>query len=197
MENLLHVFLAEFTELTAADRAAVAEQLTVRRFPKGHLLLTSGAVADRCFYLLEGCIRQYQLQDGVEKTTNFFTERQAVVSFASYLHQKPVNHYWECLEDCLLIEGDLKAEADMYEQFPPLQLITRAMMAEDLGQIQEERAAFITSTPKQRYLHLLERRPGLIHRVPQHQVASYLGVTPESLSRIRRRIRAEEKQRAE
>jgi CRP-like cAMP-binding protein len=94
-----------------------------------------------------------------------------------------------CLEDCVLLAGDLGQEQGMYEAFPQLELITRRMMAEDFGEMQQQWAVFMTRSPEERYLHLLGARPDLLQRVPQHQLASYLGVTPESLSRIRRRLR--------
>ncbi|MNC80460.1 hypothetical protein D3C75_1332500 [compost metagenome] len=66
--------------------------------------------------------------------------------------------------------------------------MTRRMIEESFGQVQEEFAAFIASSPEDRLKKLLHSRPGLISRVPQHQLASYLGMTPESLSRIKKRI---------
>jgi len=87
-----------------------------------------------------------------------------------------------------LIVGNFHLEQAMYEQFPKLQAITRSMMEHDFGRTQEALARFITSSPEERYVHLLTTRPELVQRVPQHQLASYLGVTPESLSRIRKRM---------
>ena len=76
----------------------------------------------------------------------------------------------------------------MYETFPKLEIITRMMMEQDLGKSQDAMANFITSSPEERYLNLQKTRPDLLQRVPQHQLASFLGVTPESLSRIRNRM---------
>ncbi len=187
MDPELLAFLSKFPMLTG-DLEAIAAQIPIRRFEKGEVLLRAGEICNTCYFILKGCVRQYYLMDGIEKTTAFFTEEQAVVSLTSYSSQVPVDHFVACVEDCTLMVGRLDLEKEMYDQFPVLETITRAMMTQDYGKTQDHLAAFITASPEKRYLHLLETRPELLDRVPQYQLASYLGITPESLSRIRRRV---------
>src|SRR5690606_9183547 len=97
--------------------------------------------------------------------------------------------YLTSVEDSVLLIGDPEKDQKVYAQFPILENLTRRMTELDFGKTQNSFARFITSSPKERYLNLLRERPGLIQRVPQTIIASYLGITPESLSRIRRRIR--------
>ncbi|MNY45823.1 hypothetical protein D3C86_1809550 [compost metagenome] len=87
-----------------------------------------------------------------------------------------------------MVVGDLDKERDMYDKHPQLESMTRRMMEENFSQVQEEFAAFIAASPEDRVKTLLMKRPSLINRAPQHQLASYLGITPESLSRIKKRI---------
>ena len=70
---------------------------------------------------------------------------------------------------------------------PVLEAMTRKMMQEDMGTMRDEFSSFVASTPEERYHSLMEKRPGLVDRVPQYQLASYLGIKPESLSRIKKR----------
>jgi len=79
-------------------------------------------------------------------------------------------------------------EQDMYDAYPELANMTRMMMTQNIGAIQDDFARFMASSPEERYSQLQQKRPGLVDRVPQHQLASYLGITPESLSRIKRRL---------
>lgn len=188
-DELIH-FLSSFNSLSAEEVNAIAALIPVEAFKKGDILLKEGQYCNTCYFVLKGCVRQYILADGEEKTTAFYTEQQAVAAFSNYIQQSPSKHYWVCAEDCLLIIGYLDKEPDMYKQFPKLAAITRNMMEQDLGKQQEEFAAFITSSPLERYRNLLANRPTLLQRVPQHQLASYLGVTAESLSRIRKRVAA-------
>jgi DNA-binding MarR family transcriptional regulator len=76
----------------------------------------------------------------------------------------------------------------MYQKFPQIESLNRAMVEAIMAKQQDSLAEFKMTSPEQRYLNLLKNRPDLIQRVPQHQIASYLGVKPESLSRIRKRI---------
>lgn len=188
MRTELLDFVSKFGLLTPAEAAEIARHIPVRAVKKGTYLLREGEVAQACYFVLKGCVRQYRLLDGIEKTTAFFTEEQAVVDFNSYANQVPSRFYMVCTEDCLLIEGSPNQEQAMYNQFPKLVAITRDMMEQNLGQMQDEFATFTTLSPEERYRHLQEHRPGLLQRVLQHQIASYLGVTPESLSRIRKRL---------
>ncbi len=188
MEAALASYLATFPSLTPEERTAIGEALIVRSFEKGTFLLKEGAVSKECYFILKGCVREYHTIDGIEKTTAFFTEHQAIVSFTSYTTGQAAGHYLVCMEDVLVIAGEAGAEAEMYARFPKLGAITRQMIEQDLGAVQYALARFRMSSPEERYLELLHTRPGLLQRVPQHQLASYLGVTPESLSRIRKRI---------
>ncbi|MFY7997462.1 MAG: Crp/Fnr family transcriptional regulator [Candidatus Kapaibacteriota bacterium] len=188
MHPVLRQYLTHFSVLGEEEIREIAENIPVQDFKKGAILLKEGEIADKCYFVLKGCVRQYHCVDDEEKTTAFFTEKQAVVSFASYSQRIPGKHYWSCVEDSTLIIGSLDHEQEMYQKFPKLAAITRALVEQDFGKTQEDFATFITSSPEERYLNLLESRPELLHRAPQHQIASYLGVTPESLSRIRKRL---------
>lgn len=186
----LQKFMAQFGELTAEEQLQIANNLIVEAYPKGKLLVKAGDVCRYCYFVLEGCLRQYKLADDTEVTIQFYTEREAAVDFNSYVNQVKSESYLVCLEDTIVIEGNLEQETDMYERFPKLQQITRAMMEQDFGKMQEQFSRFIASNAEERYVYLLNNRPDLLQRVPLQYLASYIGVTPESLSRIRKRIQS-------
>lgn len=188
MNPTLLAFLSQFETLTPKEITEIGALIPVREAKKETLLVRQGEICDACFFVLKGCLRQYSLIDGVEKTTQFYTEEEAAVFFTSYASQSPSESYLSCVEDSVVIVGKMDAEASMYQQFPKLEQITRKMMEQDFGKTQDLLNRFITSTPEERYQDLLHRRPSLLQRVPQHQIASYIGVTPESLSRIRKRL---------
>lgn len=188
MENLLLKYISKFNSITEEEQKSIVESIPVKIFKKDEILLREGEVSKECYFVLQGCVRQYFYDNGVEKTTNFFTEEQAVVSFKSYSQQIPSDHYLVCVEDSTLIVGQFGNEQEMYKRFPKLESLTRELMKKDFGNTQDDFASFITSSPEERYLKILESRPDLLNRVPQHQIASYIGIKPESLSRIRKRI---------
>jgi len=181
-------YISQFIPLSEADADEIVRHVTVKAFKKGDFLLKEGQVSKICHFVLNGCIRQYFLVDGEEKTTNFFTEGQPVTPYEGTFKQSPSKFYLVCLEDCLLTMGTPEEEAAFFAQLPHLKPAERMAVEEEWGKSQESLTSFILHSPEERYLNLLKSRPTLPDRVPQYYLASYLGITPESLSRIRKRI---------
>lgn len=191
MKEKLRTFIQGFKMLTPGEIDLIIDNSRVESFAKGTYLLREGQVAGHCYFVLEGCVREYYLIDGEEKSTAFYTEGDPVNSFTSATSKTPSKHYLVCAEDCVLTIGTDALEEEMCRRIPRLEHVIRQEVERSTGKAQDDFARFITSTPEQRYLHLLENRPGLLQRIPQHQIASYIGIKPESLSRIRRRLVAE------
>jgi CRP-like cAMP-binding protein len=176
--------------LSAEECEAVDQYIPIKTFKKGTLLLKADQIANDSYFTIKGCVRLYYVVDGEDKTTHFFTEGDAIASMNSYINRVPANHYLECVEDCTLAVLNYEKEKILYKLFPRLESICRVSMEDDLGKHQEMLASHITKSPEQRYLRLLNERADLLQRVPQYHLASYLGVKPESLSRIRKRIQS-------
>jgi CRP-like cAMP-binding protein len=167
---------------------AIAETMTVLQYKKGHILLREGQISSDVYFVLEGCVRQYFLVDGEERTSNFFTEEQWVISMNSFGQGIPSTHYMACCIDSTLVVGNRDKEEDLYNLFPNLEFVSRKVMGQVFTEQQQIMASYSTDTPEQRYVKLLNSRPDLFQKIPQYQIASYIGVKPESLSRIRKRI---------
>ncbi|TLX74387.1 Crp/Fnr family transcriptional regulator [Labilibacter sediminis] len=184
----LRKMLLNYPMLTPEDIDLIVENANVKSFKKGSVLLREGQVSKECYSVLKGIVREYYMVDGDEKTTAFYTEGQAVNAFTSFTQDKPSKHFLVCASDCVLTVGNEALEAEMCRRIPKLESIIRKEVEKLTGKTQDDFATFMTSTPEQRYLNLMETRPDLLNRIPQHQIASYLGITAESLSRIRKRI---------
>lgn len=189
MRDILIRYMKRFTELSEAELEIIASDVPIEEFKKGTILLHQGEVPEKCYFVLKGCVRQFAVDEaGKETTFNFFTEEQGVTIFNQHTQDKESKYFLSCLEDCVLIVGDLSIEQQIYDKHSELETMTRKMIEENIGEMQDDFAVFIASNPEERFKALLDKRPGLIHRIPQHQLASFLGITPESLSRIKRRL---------
>jgi len=188
MENEIVKLISRYLELTSEEASAFAECIPIKSFKKGNVLLREGQVSRDSYFVIEGCIRKYYIIDGEERTTEFYVEDESVASLQSYQNKTPANHYFECVEDCRLAVLNYEKEQELFKRVPKYEALCRMSMENDFGEQQEALAKFITSSPEERYKNLLETRPDLLQRVPQYHLASYLGVKPESLSRIRKRL---------
>lgn len=122
-----------------------------------------------------------------KKTTAFYTELEGITPHC-VLTKEPSEYYVTCVEDCILSVANPDMEVEIFTKFPKFEKMCMVLSEELLVKQQIDFDAFKTSSPEQRYLNLLEKRPDLIQRVPQHQLASFLGITPQSLSRLRARL---------
>ena len=188
MENKLLNYFSRIMPITKEEADAIAVTMVIKNYKKGDVLLKEGQISTEAYFVLEGCVRQYFIVDGEEETANFFTEEQWVISLNSFSNNLPSNHYMACATDCYLVVGNREKEEDLYNRFPKLETISRKVMEKVFAEQQELMATYTTETPEQRYLKLLNSRPELFQKIPQYQIASYIGVKPESLSRIRKRI---------
>ena len=188
MENEIVTLISRYLSLTDEEASAFAECIPIKAFKKGDILLREGQVSKDSYFVIEGCVRKYYIINGEERTTEFYIEDESIASLQSYTNKTPANHYFECVEDGRLAVLNYEKEQELFKRVPKYEALCRMSMENDFGEQQEALAKFITSSPEERYKNLLETRPDLIQRVPQYHLASYLGVQPESLSRIRKRI---------
>jgi CRP-like cAMP-binding protein len=187
MQNLLIDFITKYVSLTEDEEKAITSLDIFRTVKKGTTLLKEGQKSNYGYFVLKGCIRTYYMIDGDEKTTAFYTEMEGLTPHCA-INKAPSEFYISCVEDTILIVTDPDTEADSFIKFPKFESLCRILSEDLLAKQQINFDAFKTSSPEQRYLNLLEQRPDLAQRVPQHQLASYLGIKPQSLSRLRARI---------
>ena len=187
MQHILFEFISKYVTLTEEEQNAIISLNIFRSVKKGTILLREGQKSKESYFVLKGCIRTYYVVDGEEKTTAFYTEMDALTP-PCVISKTPSEFYISCIEDSILTVSDLEMELEMNSKFPKFETMCRILSEELLAKERIDFDEFKTSSPEQRYLNLIERRPDLVQRVPQHQLASYLRISPQSLSRLRARI---------
>lgn len=187
MKHLLFDFISRYMPLTDDEKKVISDLDVFRQVKKGTLLLEEGQQSQEGYFVLKGCIRKYYIVDGEEKTTNFYTEMQGETP-ECVLTKKPSTYFLSVVEDSLISASTPAMEEEVFAKFPRFETLCRILSEDLLIKSQTSFDDFKNSSPAQRYENLLKTRPDLIQRVPQHQLASFLGITPQSLSRLKARI---------
>lgn len=188
MKKILIEYMKEFADFPEEKYQEIANDIDVKSYKKGTVLIKQGEIVTMCYFVLKGLVRQYAIsEDGKETTSNFFSEKQAVAVFSSN-EVSESKYTMVCMEDCILVLGNLSEEDEMFEKHEGIESMVRKMVEHDMATTRDEFSSFVASTPEERYKNLLESRPELISRVPKNLLASYLGITPESYSRIKKRL---------
>lgn len=189
MHPLLEANLSRHIQLTEEEKSILWSATTVRKFRKRQYILQAGDICRHENFVLKGCIRVYYVDDaGTEHIIMFAVEDWWTSDLLSFLTQTPATLNIDALEDCELVQIEHSAFEDLYRKIPKLERFFRIMM-QNAYIAQQQRILFnISKTAKERYLFFIEKYPKLKQRLPQHQIAAYLGITPEFLSQIRKQL---------
>jgi len=180
-------FLSKYIQLTNEEIDILSNQSFIQSYKKGTILLSEGQTAKECYFIMQGCVSSYYLVDGEVKITEFFTESQPITP-VSYTTKKPSEYYLECLEDCIISIGSPESSTELIRKLPRLAALGANIMEDQLAHQRMKYDDFIKLSPEDRYINLQKTSPDLLNRVPQYLIASYLGIKPESLSRVRKRL---------
>jgi CRP-like cAMP-binding protein len=152
-------------------------------------LLVQGDVCKNIYFLTEGFFRMYYIDlEGNEINVRFTQEDNFMVDFQSFLTQKPSHYYWQAMEDSEVLAFAFKDVQRLYASSSSWQKFGRLMAERVYLQLNERVEMLQFMSPEERYSYLLETRPELFNQISQFQMASYLGIKPESLSRLRKRL---------
>lgn len=187
MEAFLFNNISNYISLSEEEKETILSQKAIKTYTKGTAILKEGQVSDFYYFIIKGVIRCYYIIDGEEKTTAFYTENEVFFPQCSATG-KPAEHYISCVEDSVIIISNQGFEEIMCKKFPRFEKLFYILSKQSIAEIQFSFDSYKISSPEQRYLNLLQLRSDLLQRVPLYQMASYLGITPQSLSRLRRRL---------
>ncbi len=155
--------------------------------PARTILLQEGKVSRKMYFIEKGCLRTWVNNDGKEITTQFFFEGDSVSSIESFRTNQPSLYSIETIEPCVLQTITQKEFQMVVEQSPEIKKRFEEHLFKRLFQAQQLFFSYLKNSPQQRYEDLITQYPHIVQRVPQHYIASYLGITSVSLSRIRNR----------
>ncbi len=159
-----------------------------KTYKKQEIIFTQGKISDKIYFISQGCVRLFYNVDGINKTAFFYTEGQFICAGESYTYNIPAVENYQAVEQTELYEFTKSKIEELLNKVPKMEVIARIATENELITCQKVIASFVTKSAEERYIDLLNTQGELFQRVPQQYIASFLGVSPETLSRIKKRV---------
>lgn len=174
--------------LQEEDWYALEERLNIQYLKKGELLTRQGEICRCVSFINKGLIRMFYVVDGKEISTGFLNEHEYIAQYDSFLMQQPSAGNIDALEDCELINLTYNDMQALYTSHPVFEIFGRKIAEMLFIMIMSQTTRLLTLKPEERYQSVIQYQPFVIQRVPQYMIASYIGISPEHLSRLRKKM---------
>lgn len=186
--EVLVKYIEDNISLSQEERQYIMMNAPIRMFDKNEKLLEEGEIMSNWYFVIEGCIRMFYVVDGLEKTTAFYQENDIVNSWHSFLNQSPAKHYLECIEPCKLAVISYEVDQEAFHKFEMCNQASRIRLTQEAARFEEIISSLLTKDSTQRYLSFAEKHPAMLNRISLKDLATYLNMRPETLSRIRNKL---------
>ena len=176
---------------TEVDESVLDQEvLSYRRLDlkKGEILIAPGQLVRHFYYVAKGCIYYYKLEDGEQKVLEFYTDDVFFTDLPAYVKETPSNYYLRVAEESIVFAVKKSDAERSFDKSHQLERFGRLSMQEAFIKSFNRIERLNSRSNEERYLRLLQKRPDLFQRVPQYLIASYLGLTPVGLSKLRKRL---------
>jgi len=175
--------------LTDQEREQIKSFLGVKKIRKKQYLLQEGDVCKNIAFVEKGALRAYTVNnDGVEHIMQFALEGWYISDLYSFLTGEVATYNIDAIEDAELVLISRSAHDELLKKYPKYETFTRELITGAYVALQKRLNSIISKSLEDRYEAFISLYPDIAKRVPQHMIASYMGLTPETLSRVRRRI---------
>lgn len=187
MSNDLKIFLAQYVSLTEAELEYIAQQFKPKKVKKNSFLLKEGTVCKDLVFVQTGCLRLYFVKEDVETSVWFAFPHSSAIEMYSFISEQPSNYFLQAIEDSEIWFLPKTELTKLYQVQPKMQEMMRNFWEDVILNLLKRFTALQTDSAEKRYLDLLQT-PTYLEKIPQKYLASFIGVTPTSLSRIRKQI---------
>jgi CRP-like cAMP-binding protein len=187
--NKLLSHFDDYAALDQKEKDELSQRVTERKIKRRQFILQENDICRHYSFITEGCFKMYGIdKSGKEHNLQFAAENDWIADLGSFYSEKPGKLYIEALEPSIIIQLEKKDLIFFYVNYPKFDRNLRVIIENKFVELQNRVLQNISSTAEERYLAFLEQYPTLSNRLPGTQIASYLGVTPEFLSKIRKDI---------
>lgn len=183
----VELFIRTIVQPDTEEWEAFTRIVQFKELKKKDLLLKEGRVCDFIAFVNSGVLREYSYQNGKEITVDFVGENQFTSDYQSFLQQTPSKQYLEALTDMELLILKKEGINSLYDKYKIWERFGRLIIEKIFCSVEEKRKQIIATSHDEQYRNFVAAYPQIIQQVPQYYIASYLGVTPEHLSRLRKK----------
>ena len=189
MYDIFFRSLKSKVDFSEADLDVIRDQLTPKKLRKKQYLLQEGDVCKFIAFVEKGVMKSYTIDEkGVESIIQFAVEEWLISDLFSFLTSEPATYNIDAIEDCELVLISKTAHEELLRTLPKYETWIRLQLTNAYIALQRRLTSIISLSLEERYQYFSTLYPELLQRVPQHMIASYMGLTPETLSRVRRKI---------
>ena len=187
MKENIRIELSKYINLTEKEWLAFSKLLIIKKYKKGEFFLKEEDYCNYVGFVDKGLLNFFYLIDGVDHIRGFFFMNDFISNYPCFLLGNKSKFYIRALENSSITLIHKKDLFLLYKQLPKLQELSRSIVEKLYIEISEKYESFFIKTAEERYLELINSEPDILKIVPQYMIASYLGITPEGLSRIKKR----------
>lgn len=187
MQRLIEL-INVYTPLDEGEMQLLQNAVDKKVFHKNEMIFKEGSISDEIYFVTKGCVRLFYNVDGNEKTAFFYTEGQFICAGESFTFHIPAKENYQAVEQTEIFVFSKTKIEELLIKAPKFEVIARIATENELITCQKVIASFVTKSAEERYLELLDTQGELFQRVPQQYIASFLGISPETLSRIKSRV---------
>ena len=195
--KIQNIFLnvSKFFILSDNDILELSNRGLERSVRRKHFILHEGDICNHISFVVKGCFKMFAVDDsGKEHIISFFQENDWISELGSFYSEEPSKFFIEAIEPSLIIQFSRKDIYFMYEQSLNFSSLIRMMVENKFIELQKHVLQNISSSAEARYIDFLRQYPALSERIPNTYIASYIGITPELLSKIRKKLSSEKLQ---
>lgn len=178
-------FIKQYIALSEEAKTEISDLLLIEDVPKGHTILKEGRVCERMYFIAKGTLRMFHYQDGKDITYWIYPENGIVTSWHSYISRNPSSEYIETTEASTLLSLSYNQWQDLYLKYPKLERFGRLILEEQMSIIDDFYKGYYFLSAKEKYHLLVNAYPSITQRANLGHIASMLGISSETLSRIR------------
>ncbi len=188
MKENIKAALSEFINLTETEWLIFSESLVVKHYKKGDYFLKEDNLCDYVGFVIDGFFNFFYLINGVQHIRGFFFSSEFISNYPCFLLETKSKFYIQALEDSSVTLIHRDALFVLYKKLPKVKELSTSIVENLYVEVSDKYESFFLKSAEERYLELMNRRPEIIQKIPQYMIASYLGMSAEGLSRIRKRL---------